>query len=325
MGMPCATLEQVSERLENAGADEPWREFQFLPGPFNHSGAPPRELTRPLWLTVFNDPTELNERGELLQLPLDCMAAVSASFPPSRTNVAAARPALLLLALLCHERLSERLQMVFQCLDINNRETIGVEALPAAATLLGTTLAHVGFLSAPPDANAVDALVSSLTAHVDASTGRLHATGFVEWGKREAKGGLLAKLARTKGGVLGKYRKPSRGTDAAHSREAHARARRKYGSGVAERHDKKLGMKLVEASKHDEARKYRDRAESSGPGFALSFPRTRSNAANVSRRCCPSRGRCQQSDAAKGIGAAVLPEDAAKKSSETVFVSPGFV
>ena len=50
---------------------------------------------------------------------------------------------------------------------------------------------------------------------------------------------------------LGRYRKPASHTNARYSKEAHARARRKFGSGIAEQKDRKLGVALATAQRGD--------------------------------------------------------------------------
>ena len=242
----CAAVDPAVDRLT---------EFHFTAGPFNRSGAPPLAISRPLWLHVFADPTETNDHGECLSLPLTAMRAFASAFPDGPAGTAAARPALIILALLCQDSLTSKLEMVFSCLDVKNKLTIPAAELGASVRLLGETLVHARYLRTALDDAAVTSLADALKGHCGAN-GRLTCEGFVEWGRRESKGGVLAALAHSATGRLGKYRKPVT-LDAAKSREAHRRAERRFGSGHAQRNAKSLGVSIADAEhRGDQSAKY---------------------------------------------------------------------
>ncbi|KAH8053344.1 hypothetical protein JL722_9569 [Aureococcus anophagefferens] len=159
-----------------------------------------------------------------------------------------------LLSTVCGKIPKSASMMIFQALDAKNKMSVPTAEVSDVVALFTATLRHMRYLRQPLTDDALGALTESLASH--AKNGRLDSEGFVEWGKRESKGGLLAALAHSATGTLGKYRKPVT-LDAAHSKEAHARARRKYGSGRAQQANKKLGVAIATAdATHNNSAKY---------------------------------------------------------------------
>ena len=160
-----ASVAQFVEEAVGRGDDV---EVHFTAGPFNHGGAPPTGVTRPLWIHVFNDPIETGDDGAPLQLPLTCMKALQQAFPEEPAGTAAARPALIMLALLCRENLTARLQMIFQCLDVKNKMTVAETEVDGVINLFTRTLRHMRYLRNAVSEDALGALTESLASHCTA-------------------------------------------------------------------------------------------------------------------------------------------------------------
>ncbi|KAH8069641.1 hypothetical protein JL720_11945 [Aureococcus anophagefferens] len=112
-----------------------------------------------------------------------------------------------LLSTVCGKIPKSASMMIFQALGAKNKMSVPTAEVSDVVALFTATLRHMRYLRQPLTDDALGALTESLASH--AKNGRLDSEGFVEWGKRESKGGLLAALARSATGTLGKYRKPA--------------------------------------------------------------------------------------------------------------------
>ncbi|KAJ1446872.1 hypothetical protein M885DRAFT_576955 [Pelagophyceae sp. CCMP2097] len=122
---------------------------------------------------VFSEPTESNANGECTHVPISAMkhlavdsamrAAALGGAAPQDTH-APARLCLVILALLCEDRLPLRLAVVFAALDRRHEGTLSRDRgeVRGAVELLGKVLRYMSFLRAAPNAAAAGALAMAL-------------------------------------------------------------------------------------------------------------------------------------------------------------------
>jgi hypothetical protein len=148
---------------------------------------------------------------------------------------------LIVLALLSPDDLADRLSIVYSVLDVEGESAMDEAQVALAMDTLLEVVVFLTYLATSPDEKTKQVLVANLLEYRD-SNGKLARKGFVDWGRKETKGGgLFSELVHsaTSGSssgapvALSKYRKKVT-LDASHSKEAHRRATRKYGSGIAQ-------------------------------------------------------------------------------------------
>lgn len=213
-----------------------------------------RDVHAPQWLLIFRDLTVMDANGDFLELSTDEMARYpSAEWP----NKARSQPPLLILALLSDCLVEDRIEMVFSVLIASrDAQSMPMHAVAESVELLIEALTVMRFFLKQPDAASKASVAESLAAKAEDNAVSLAA--FVDWGRVEAtRGTLLAAKRRSENAPhTPNLRKKS--INSAQSREAHHRARERYGAGVTSEKRNKLGMALSKAEMHHDAATVRD-------------------------------------------------------------------
>lgn len=223
-----------------------------------------RDVHAPQWLLIFRDLTVMNANGDFLELSTDEMARFrSVNWP----NKARSQPPLLILALLSDCLVDDRIEMAFRVLTASrDAKSMPVNGVAESVELLIEALTVMRFFLKQPDAASKATISESLTTKAEENVVSFEA--FVDWGRVEAARGTLLAAKRRSENVNHAPNLRKASINSAQSKEAHHRARERYGAGVTSEKRNKLGMALSKAEmRHDAAtvrdlRRKRERLES---------------------------------------------------------------